>query len=160
RGGPGGALRVAVPAGSGALFASRGRPWYRPGGPLPVFHVPSPSGALPLIHFLHPAPVEPLPPTPPDAARVRMRLVRDDAPRPTRAVEVSLEELAAWAETAMAHQLASVQVAVCEGRALLVGEAVPLFAGGARAWGDWGCGRSRPCPRVRGVRRWASVTAN
>jgi hypothetical protein len=89
-----------VLAGGGAeLFERRDGRWYRPGRHLPSFEVPDDAGARPLLGLLTPAPVGPEG----AAAAVQplpLRLVRDDRPRPARALECALADLAAWADQA------------------------------------------------------------
>jgi hypothetical protein len=125
-----------VLAGGGAeLFERRDGRWYRPGRRLPSFEVPDDAGARPLLGLVSPMGVTPqavvgvVRPVP-------LELVREDRPRPARALLCPLADLAAWAEQATSRQLAGLEAALDDaGRVLVLGERLPPLAAGERYWG-------------------------
>jgi hypothetical protein len=116
------------------LFTRQGGLWFRHGSKLPCSDVPDDRDAVPLSSFLLPSaviPAEPAGAAPP----VRLTLVRDNKPRPSTALLVSLDELVRWADSATSHRLAELKGARNGGRVLLLGQRLPPLTG-ERWWGE------------------------
>ena len=117
------------------LFARRDGGWRRPGRSLPAFGVPDESGTKPLAEVLVPEPVRPLTAERAAPGRVRLTLARDGRPRPASALLCPLKSLARWADGVPSVRLASLDAALCNGRALVRGDRLPEVADGERFWG-------------------------
>jgi hypothetical protein len=118
------------------LFVSREGRWHTAGRHLPAFGYPSDLELLPLHQLLFPAPMMPEPPGPLSGTPALLRLAADDQPRPTTGLECSLEDLIRWSELATTARLASLRVACCDGRVLVLGQSLPPIVAGQRYWGE------------------------
>ena len=121
-------LRCLLPVPGVVLYEPRDGRWYRPGAHLPSFDVPPITTSKPLAQILTPAPVQPRLPDGVPAEPLRLRLVRDETPRPTTALCCTAASLADWAETATSAALAAVRAAVSGNVILLVGRRLPAHA--------------------------------
>jgi hypothetical protein len=128
-------LRRLLPVAGVVLFARRESHWYRPGCHLPDFDLPGELVYRPLSQVLTPAPAATIPPPRLNPRPVLVKVVPEDCPRQTTALECGLEELAAWADTVSNTRLASLRAARCQGRILLRGSRLPLLPSGRRFWG-------------------------
>ncbi len=66
---------------------------------------------------------------------VVLRLVRDEQPRATTALECGAADLLRWADVATTHALASVAIAARKERVLLIGKKLPALVSAVRFWG-------------------------
>lgn len=128
-------LRQVLPLPGVELYRQREGQWYRHGSRLPSVGPPQ-RERVHLDRLLAPARFAPLPPTADGFAPLRLRLVRDDAARPTTALECALPALTAWADTATTQQIAAVRGALAGGRVRLLGAALPLLPAAQRFWGQ------------------------
>ncbi len=131
-------LRQVMPIAGAELYVQRGPHWHRLGHHLPTFDLPIENGdaqPIPLDRAVVPQAVRPEPPggSPPSPAR--LRLERDDRPRPAHGLRCSLEALAGWAELAPFAAFRGLIAAWQGSEALVVGPALPVIAG-ERFWGD------------------------
>jgi hypothetical protein len=65
-----------------------------------------------------------------------LRVVRGGVPRPATALACALDDLRRWGDAATTAELASVRAARSEGRAVLLGDRLPVVPGAVRYWGD------------------------
>jgi hypothetical protein len=117
------------------LYARRDGRWYQHGRSLPAFDLPADTLGQPLAKVLTPAPVLPLAAPPVWAQPLRLRLVREEQPRPSSGLLCRPAELGTWADTATTAQLTSVRAAWRDGQGLLLGRRLPPIADGIRFWG-------------------------
>jgi hypothetical protein len=129
-------LRRLFPVVGVVLFVRRDGHWYRPGCLLPDFAVPNDLDYRPLSHILTPAPAVPFPPPRMNLRPVPLKLMSEDCPRQTTALECGLVELSAWVDTVSNFRLAALSAAHCQGRVLLRGSRLPLLPATRRYWGE------------------------
>jgi hypothetical protein len=129
-------LRRLLPVAGVVLFARREGHWYRPGCHLPDFDLPGELVYRPLAQVLTPAPAATIPPPSLNPRPVLVKVVPEDRPRQTTALECGLEELAAWADSVSNIRLASFRAAGYQGQVLLRGSRLPFLPSGRRFWGD------------------------
>jgi hypothetical protein len=127
-------LNCVLPIQGVEIFTHRDGNWFRPGRRLPVFDIPDDDEAVTLLHLLSPAAFQPESRPTVALQAVPLRLVRDDQPRQTTALECSAAAVLRWADVATTRQLASVEIAGCRDRALLLGDRLPALAGANRFW--------------------------
>jgi hypothetical protein len=125
-----------LPVAGVAFYAHRDGRWFRHDRRLPAFDFPGGLDYRPLHQVLTPAAVRAIAPGAVELALVRLELVIDDRPRPITALVCGLAELARWTDTVPAVRLASMRTAHADGRALLLGQRLPLLPGGERFWGE------------------------
>lgn len=129
--------RRLLPVEGVALYHLRDGRAYRFGAWLPSPDVPGDLGptAVALVRALVPGPAAIH-----DASAIRIRpttlgLARDDSPRPTAALICSLADLGAWADRATRTEIESVQAALTDDLAVLVGDRLPFPPRARRFWG-------------------------
>jgi MoxR-vWA-beta-propeller ternary system protein len=125
---------LAVPGAE--LFEPRDGRWVRRGDRLPDFDMPPMGDPVSLDRAVIPAPFTATEPGDRELARVPLRLVRSEVPRPTSAVRCSLAALTGWADSAATAEISSVKAARCEDVAWLLGNRFPALPGAERFWGD------------------------
>ncbi len=108
--------------------------WRRPRESLPVFDVPDPEGGVLLDRVLFPEVLTATPVMREACGKMIVRLVRDDCPRRTTALRVSLAALAAWADSALSDDIEAVEAAISGNEVLLRGRLPALV--GERFWGQ------------------------
>jgi hypothetical protein len=116
------------------LLCQRGEQYYALGQHLPTFEVPDVGQAVSLSRCLFPKLQVASDPEPPGWTPVRLRLIRDDTPRPTTLLRLSVSALLGWAELATTQALAGVQVSGHGEQVLLRGQLPPVM--GERFWGQ------------------------
>lgn len=119
----------------GVELLRQGRHWWQAlQGSLPIFDIPDPETGKRLSSLLFPAPVDPIPAGQHVWRPVAIRLVRDEQPRPTTALLLTLDVFARWVEDAPSHALAGLLSARHQEKVLLRGRLPPLD--GERYWGE------------------------
>jgi hypothetical protein len=119
------------------LYDLRDGVWYPHGRRLPAFGVPLEMGeAVGLERAITPLPIEPRWPSESASGPVRLRLVRDDRPRPAAALRCRLGDLTDWVETATTVRLSAVLAAREGEHMMMLGRTLPTIAAGIRFWGD------------------------
>jgi hypothetical protein len=117
------------------FFERRGGRWHRFGCRLPTDEGPPTTGAVPLDRAVTPARIDAVPPPTRVGRPVPLRVARGGAPQHATALRCDDHALARWADAATTAELAAVRAARCGGRALLLGDRLPVVPGGERFWG-------------------------
>lgn len=122
--------------------------WFSRGCALPTFDVPLDHQYRPLFQVLFPAPIQALEVPSENFVAVALRLERDTAYRPARALVCGLEALLKWAEVMPGVMLARYQAVISHKSVLAVGRNVPWVSPGERYWGERVLTPMgyRPCP--------------
>jgi MoxR-vWA-beta-propeller ternary system domain bpX2 len=130
-------IRCLVPV-SGVVFFSKRSDggWSRFGSRLPTADGPPDESGEPLVRVMFPARLDPIPPGEKPFPPLGLRLVRGGQPQTVTGAVTSLDQLAAWADTATTLALSAIRAARCGRRVLLVGSKVPPIPGSTRFWGS------------------------
>jgi hypothetical protein len=128
-------VRCLLPVPGVVFFTRRGGDWFRFGSRLPASDTPPEGDGRPVASVLFPGQFEPIPPATPEAPPVVVRIVRGGSPEPVTALACSLTDLAKWADTATTAELAAVRASRSGGRAVLLGDKLPVIPAAVRYWG-------------------------
>ncbi len=118
------------------FFRPDGEQWIPFGKRLPTSLRPPTAESQPVAGVIVPDRVTAVPPPTASPSWLRLGIVRGGPPRPATALACIVADLAAWADAATTRELGRVRAAVCRGRALLLGDALPTVPRSTRYWGS------------------------
>jgi hypothetical protein len=128
-------LAALLPITGVELFERKDDAWHRPGCSLPSF-LRAPDGErVPLSRAVTPQPFSSIQPGPSETPPSKLRLARNNHPRPTTAALCPLSELGQWAELARSSEIEAIRGAFQGEVALLFGASLPPWPGAIRYWG-------------------------
>ena len=128
-------IRALLPRSGVEFYQSVKGMRHRFGSRLPTADAPPDTDARPLASVLFPAAPHPVPPGEMSFGNLPLRLVRSDVPRPTAALLCEVAALRTFADTATTAELAVVSGLLSGGRAVLLGEKLPIVPGAVRFHG-------------------------
>jgi hypothetical protein len=128
-------LQLLLPVPGAAFFVWHEGQWYPPDSRLPTSAVPDLMDPSQLHRVLIPEPAQPIPPGIQLGRPVEVVLRRSERPRACTALWCRLAELASWADTATADEIAEVSAARSGEDVLLRGNRLPASPRGERFWG-------------------------
>jgi MoxR-vWA-beta-propeller ternary system domain bpX2 len=117
-------------------FESRDGGWFGFGSRLPAFDVPPRGESIPLVRALVPAAFATAEAEARELARVNLRLVRCELPRPSTALRCRVEALRPWVDKATTAEITRVKAARRGDVAWLLGHVLPAIPGAERFWGE------------------------